>query len=435
MALNFDEYQAFRRPIRSPEQLANDMIRYRRTAQMSGLSQASSGDYRNGLGVTSVPRGQADLEPGDYGYQYASTTKPGTTVVGRRQGFVKPDRRIEITRMVEQLEFLAGTPGVHPRALAQKVWAARRALMGAGDWSWASYADPRDRYDAKKDLEDRLAVVERVLGVGDMSPRLMMAYGSGAMSGLGSGTWNRNYTSHVNKLASCIQGALCVPKAFCCSSGAAFTPPPGGVPQPPARTWVPEEPARTWVPEEPDQTWIPGGDPKDQTWIPGGDPGGIISIPGGDGTPISIPSGPISIPGGGGGPISIPGGGGGIPINLQPQAPKTTVNVPGSYEALVASLPQASPAPAITTAPQYQHTPAAGTDPCAKDPNSWECHASKTDLAAIRARAGGGRPTALQAAAATAGSLAGLGQTNMPNLRALQAKLRQARGQIARRRV
>ncbi len=236
---------------------------------------------------TTVIQGQADLEPGDYGYQFPSTTQPGTTVFGRRQGFVDPSRRIEVTRMVTELEFLAGTPGVHPRALASKLWQARKALMGIGNWEWANYQNPGMAYDSKEDLELRLAAVERVLGVAGVSPKIMsQLYG---MSGLGE--WNPssiptrgNTLDPISKLAACIQGALCLPKSLCCPRGSCFTGGPGaGVPfataQPQTRrgrTRIPENGDQTWIPREPQDTWVPWEEKGDtglpldpgDTWTP-----------------------------------------------------------------------------------------------------------------------------------------------------------------------
>ena len=334
--------------------------------ELSGFGQASSGQYKDGLGkktccsscaqggpctgcgappgacrckggglgATTVSRGQADLEPGDYGYQYAQTTKPGTTVTGRRQGFVGPDRRVEITREIEQLEFLAGTPGIHPRVLAQRVWAARRKLMGSGNWEWASYANPNARYDSKQDLFSRLGAVERVLGVGQLSPRLMIAYGSGAMSGLGA--WGGTYSDPVAKLASCIRGMLCAPKGFCCPPGRRPPPPYADefedefedevYPGPYGETGIPFIPSEIGDPRREPPPWIETGDPRREPppWIEIGDPRRepppvgdprrepIISVGGG-----VIPGGMITKPGG----TLVPGGpkiatGGFTPVNV-----------------------------------------------------------------------------------------------------------------------
>ena len=337
--------------------------------ELSGFGQASSGQYKDGLGkktccsscaqggpctgcgappgacrckggglgATTVSRGQADLEPGDYGYQYAQTTKPGTTVTGRRQGFVGPDRRVEITREIEQLEFLAGTPGIHPRVLAQRVWAARRKLMGSGNWEWASYANPNARYDSKQDLFSRLGAVERVLGVGQLSPRLMIAYGSGAMSGLGA--WGGTYSDPVAKLASCIRGMLCAPKGFCCPPGRRPPPPYADefedefedevYPGPYGETGIPFIPSEIGDPRREPPPWIETGDPRREPppWIEigdprrepppvgdprrepiisvggGGIPGGMITKPGG----TLVPGGPKIAVGGGFTPVNVPG--------------------------------------------------------------------------------------------------------------------------------
>jgi hypothetical protein len=356
-------YSSVRHDVVSPEQLVAMTFRYNQNAQMHGLSQASSGDYPHGLGkacctscahggpcegcscppgqcrcgsgmgATSVMRGQADLEPGDYGYQSVSTTKPGTTVFGRRQGFVEPDRRMKLTRMIEELEFLTGTPGVHPRALAQKVWAARRALMGAGNWAWASYADPRQRYDAKADLESRLRTVERLLGVDQLSPRMMMAYGSG-MAGLGLAPWGQPQADPVRQLASCIQAALCMPDRFCCPPDSCYDP---------DGEYYPED-------EYYDDEW-PEPEPKNGTWIRNGETGIPLRDPPPTGVPLEDPPPIIGIPGGGV-PLKDPlikVGGGGVPVTPRTQpriltgggAPKMLISTPGSYGELVDKLPQA----------------------------------------------------------------------------------------------
>jgi hypothetical protein len=233
------------------------------------LSQASSGDYRHGLGKkktccescthgggctgcgagAGVPcrckggglgsttiYGQADLEPGDWGYEYKQTTIPGLTVTGQARGRPPVPRRIQITQMVSELEFLAGTPGVHPRVLAQKVWQARKALMGSGRWSWANYQTAGSAYDSYDDLVSRLEEVESVLGVGDVSPKIMsQLYGMGGLGGLGGtygstgayrgAPWGATGGDPITKLASCIRGLLCQPKGFCCPPGSQFEDP------------------------------------------------------------------------------------------------------------------------------------------------------------------------------------------------------------------
>jgi hypothetical protein len=196
------------------------------------LAQASSGDYRYGLGTTTVIQGQADLEPGDYGQQYVMTTKPNTTVMSKRVGVAPVARRQNITRMISELEFLAGTPGIHERVLAQKVWQARKALMGTSKWSWANYQNPRSSYDSYDDLVSRLDAVEAVLGTRGVSAKIMsQLYG---MGGLGSGTgWTGAYKGApwgaggdpIAKLASCIRGMICQPKGFCCPPGRQFEDP------------------------------------------------------------------------------------------------------------------------------------------------------------------------------------------------------------------
>jgi hypothetical protein len=229
--------------------------------ELTGVGQAASGDYRGGLGksccsscarggpctgcggpagkschckggalgaTTTVSGGQEDLEAPPYGYQYAQTTKKNTTVFGRPVGKVPPTRRVSATRLVEELEFLAGTPGVHPRVLAQKAWQARKALMESSDWQYANYQSPFASYDSSSDLKARLAAVERVLGIDKVSPKVAAAlYGMGGMSGLGiyaGPAWGQMYNP-VDKLASCIRGALCAPTSYCCPPGTYFDDP------------------------------------------------------------------------------------------------------------------------------------------------------------------------------------------------------------------
>lgn len=179
-----------------------------------------------GLGATTV-MGQEDLEPGDYGYQYVQTTKPNTTVMGKPQGRAPVGRRVNITQLVAEAEYLAGTPGVHPRVLAQKVWQARKALMGSSRWEWANYQNQGSAYDSYDDLVARLESVERVLGVDKVSPKIMsQLYGGlGNYQGYYRGpAWGENIDP-VAKLASCIRGTLCQPKAFCCDQGTYYEDP------------------------------------------------------------------------------------------------------------------------------------------------------------------------------------------------------------------
>jgi hypothetical protein len=207
--------------------------------EFRGFAQAASGDFPHGLN-RGLGQGQEDLEPSPEGFgpQYVMTTKKDTTVMSKWPvpGTAPKERRVDITRLVEEAEYLAGTPGVHPRVLAQKVWQARKALMGSSKWSWASYQDPRARYDSYDDLVARLEAVERVLGVGKLSPKIMAAfYGLGGIA-----PWGERLDP-VEKLAQCIRGSLCLPKAFCC--------PPGRMYDEPAwEDYYPEDP---WPEPEP----------------------------------------------------------------------------------------------------------------------------------------------------------------------------------------
>ena len=201
------------------------------------IGQASSGDYRHGLGCqrcgpdcrcglgATTVHGN-NLEPGDYGYK--QTTRPGQTVSGHRQGLAPVGRRIALTNMINELEFLAGTPGVHPRVLAQKVWTARRALMGTSRWEFASYKSPSRAYDSYAGLASRLKSVELVLGVAGVSAKASGMGGLGSYGSTGAfrgAPWGATGGSPISKLASCIRGAMCMPKSFCCPAGQQFEDP------------------------------------------------------------------------------------------------------------------------------------------------------------------------------------------------------------------
>lgn len=213
-----------------------------RFGEFMGFAQAASGDYRYGLnrapkkaccsscsrggpcaggGFHGLGQGQEDLEPPPEGFgpKYVQTTKAGTTVFSETPGRAPVRRRVNVTGMIEELEFLAGTPGIHPRVLAQKAWQARKALMETSRWDWAQYADPRSRYDSYEDLVARLQAVERVLGIDKVSPKIMSAlYGMGGLGALGKAPWGASMDP-VRKLAGCIRSAICFPKGFCCPSG------------------------------------------------------------------------------------------------------------------------------------------------------------------------------------------------------------------------
>lgn len=452
-----------------------------------------------GLGATTVIQGQADLEPGDYGYQFVSTTKPGTTVFGRRQGFVDPGRRMAVTRQIEELEFLTGTPGVPPRVLAQKVWAARRALMGIGDWEWASYADPRQSYDAKADLEARLRTVERLLGVDKLSPRMMMAYGSGALSGMGGRPeWGQSRADPVAQLASCIRGALCAPDQFCCPPSSCYDP---GLEYYPEEEYYPDQEA-DWSEEFWDR---PSG-----TGVPLPPPGGVPLPPPG-GVPLRDPPPSIRVPGGSGVPL-ITTGGTGVPLSetgtkfttgpvaLRPIASGESIEDYTKYlaaqglvqdqiqmavgaaqeqlkrdaeyerqrqeqikareEAAAAAAAQAKAAAEARAAAQAAEAKrraaaaAAATAPATRPrtavttgaaPGSWQWHHERTDYDAIkraalerqaRQRSGGYIPSGGGTAyLAGLGSLGSRPLLNMPGVQALRASARRAQADAARRRA
>lgn len=266
-----------------------------RMNELLGFAQASSGDFRYGLGKgkksccdnckTGKPccgsadhshdhrmLGDADeqeLEAPQYGYQYVQTTVPGKTVFGRPVGLVPAQRKIELTRLVEELEWLAGTPGIHPAVLAQKIWEVRRRLMGSADWEFASYAEPRGSWDSKRDLLSRVEAVERVLGVEGISPKLMSAlYGmTHGASGLGTypyqdlPRWTEQYWP-IRKLASCIRDRICHKGQYCCPPQAQY-PGPSWCYRPPQRVlWPalpPPPPPRLPAPFVPPPTLEPVG--------------------------------------------------------------------------------------------------------------------------------------------------------------------------------
>jgi hypothetical protein len=237
------------------------------------------------------------MEPAPEGFPGAmvQTTKPGTTVFSRPQGVVPQKRRVDLTQELEQLEFLTlHARQVHPRVLAQKTWALRRKLQGSGDWAWANRATPGARYDARSDLLRRLDQVERVLGIGGMSPRMMAA----TAGGLSGGSWLAE-PDPVGKLAGCIRAALCRPRAFCCPGGVEpvrgrgrvgdpgkkFPPPPPPPPLPPRRPPPPPFPPRRHPPGQPPLIGIPGA--------PFAPAPGLVAMPGFVPTPQLLQVGPL----------------------------------------------------------------------------------------------------------------------------------------------
>jgi len=261
-----------------------------RMDELFGFAQAASGDFRYGLGKPSKKSccdncksgkpccgsgdhghdhrmlgdvDEQELEAPQYGYQYVQTTVPGKTVFGKPVGLVPKERKIEITRLIDELEWLAGTPGIHPGVLAQKIWEARRRLMGSADWEFASYATPGQSWDSKEALLDRLEAVERVLGVEGISPKLMSAFAG--MGGLGTypyqdiPRWTEQYWP-IRKLASCIRSRICHKDEYCCPPQARYPEPdwcyhppqrvlwPALPPPPPPQLPPPFLPPRTFEP-------------------------------------------------------------------------------------------------------------------------------------------------------------------------------------------
>lgn len=208
--------------------------------------------------------GNIDLEPLNlaWGQKNVFTTKPGQTVFSKPQGVVQPERRVSVTRELEQLEFLTGTAGVHPRVLAQKAWSVRQKLTDMPKWARANTAVPSMSYDAYESLVDRLEAVERVLGVDKLSPKLMALNAAGAFRGLGD-LYTPNSPDPIATLAKCIQGVTCAPKSFCCPGGAPpirdpyALPPNGGGGGGGGDEWD------TKYPPEPPPPW---GEPKKDPW-------------------------------------------------------------------------------------------------------------------------------------------------------------------------
>lgn len=365
--------------------------------ELVGLSQASSGDYRHGLGT-----GQEALEPGGSA-KYAMTTKPNTTVVSKVHGRAPVARRVSVTKLIEELEFLTGTPGIHPRVLAQKAWQARQALTGSSKWAWANYQDPFASYGSHGDLVARLQTVERLLGIDKVSPKLMSAMSGG----LGSiPEWGQALDPY-EQLARCVRAAICAPSSFCCPPGTVYEPdeffyedyPPEVFPTVTGTASPPPSPKeRTWG--EP-----PKVEPKPKIHIPS-PPGGKVEPP----PPINIPSpiGSVTRPRG---PIRIPS------PEWTKAKPKPAISVGGG--AVQKTTPVSKPSPV---------------------PGSWEWHHQRTNYDAIKRAAGarsGGAVVGAPSAAAI--SLSGLGAASgrrsyvSPGLAALMRKIQECKATARRR--
>jgi hypothetical protein len=115
-----------------------------------------------GLGAARLPGVLEDEGDPMLLQQAVSTTKPGTTVFSRVVA-APVERKVELTSAVEELEFLVADPRVPNEALLQRLRAARRALMGSARWSYASYADQRERWGAHDELVARLDDVQRAV--------------------------------------------------------------------------------------------------------------------------------------------------------------------------------------------------------------------------------------------------------------------------------
>ncbi len=120
---------------------------------------------RDNLGAPPKITGVMDDEAGDsmLGNQ-VQTTKPGTTVLSKPH-VVPLQRRLDLTRAVEELEFLVRDPSVSADALLSKLRSARRALVGSASWPFAQYAGVSENqsFDAHEYLVARLDEVQRVL--------------------------------------------------------------------------------------------------------------------------------------------------------------------------------------------------------------------------------------------------------------------------------
>lgn len=97
-------------------------------------------------------------DDGGRGQTFVQTTKPGETVFSRRRA-TPVERRVDVTTLVDELEFLAAS-GVHPQALASKIKAARNEVRRSPSWARASYADPSRHWDDTASLESRINDVQ-----------------------------------------------------------------------------------------------------------------------------------------------------------------------------------------------------------------------------------------------------------------------------------
>jgi len=497
VALTMAEFQAFgKKPVLSPEETVTAEAYYQEHRQMNGLGQAHSGDYRDGLNrfgrlgaaPVTVVWGAGERDPQDLrtpGAGFRSAVAPGAVNAAlSRPGGVGFARRVQLTRLVEELEALVGTAGVHPQILAQKAWDLRRALVGAGDWSWADYTDPRQAYDDKRDLEQRLLVIERLLGVGRLAPQLAGLSGLGCCPGLlgsgmsGLGAWNQPYYDPVAKLASCIRGALCMPQSFCCPPGTKFRPPARdraesgsgyapvsnsvlvadqlAEPRPPiGDTWVQPPPGDTWVqppPGGPGDTWTqPPGGPSDQQ---------ILSDP-----YAAAKANRMAVVSRGGADANLLNDAftrnkAAAAATAKAAAEKaaaqaTADNVrrleeakradqkrreaqqakeQADAQAKLQAQPAPAPAVAVTTGQPTGYAFTSRVAPKTPEQNQWAAMQQNIRGVLKRSGAGGGASRGSIVSTGTHG-LGASSLTSMPEINALRAKLRQARIEIARRRA
>ena len=466
MALTMAEFQAFgKKPVLSPEETVTAEAYYQEHRQMNGLGQAHSGDYRDGLNrfgrlgaaPVTVMWGAGERDPQDLrtpGAGFRSAVAPGavSAALSRPRGGVGFARRVQLTRLVEELEALVGTAGVHPQILAQKAWDLRRALVGAGDWSWADYTDPRQAYDDKHDLEQRLLVIERLLGIGRLAPALA------GMGGLGA--WNQPYYDPVAKLASCIRGALCMPKSFCCPPGSKFRPPARdraeqepdyapvsnsvlvadqlAEPRPPTGdTWVQPPPGDTWVqppPGGPGDTWTqpPPGGPSDQQILP--DPYAAAKanrarIASAGGADANLLNDAFTRNKAAAEAAAAAAAKAAADARAKAQQAKEQADAQAKLQAQMSMQP--APAPAVAVGQPGVIPFTSMVPPKTPEQNQWA--AMQQNIRDVLKRSMTGRTSG-----GTANRIGGLGAsslTSMPEINALRAKLRQARIEIARRRA